>query len=81
MFYVGLIVILLFVIVIGMSRGAKQRERHNEDILRTLGNLQPTKNPGNIGGNSDPKFQFTKSHCGQKLMAAARTCPKCGVSL
>jgi hypothetical protein len=81
MTYIWLILGLLFIIIIGMSRGTKQRDKHNEDVLRALRNLQPPPNPGNVGNNTDPRFQFTKAHCGQKLMASARTCPKCGVKL
>ena len=81
MFYIGLIVILLFLVVKGLSSGAKQSAKQNKDMLRALGNLQSVKNPTNVGSNAEAKFQFTKSHCGQKLMAAAQHCPKCGVKL
>jgi hypothetical protein len=81
MFYVVLIIFLLFLILKGLGSGAKQREKHNEDVLRSLGNMQQVKNPENVGSSADPRFQFTKSHCGQKLMASARNCPRCGVKL
>lgn len=81
MVWIGLAILIVLVFIFKAAGAAStQQQVGNEEILQALREAQYRQDPSG-GSSMDPRFRFTKSHCGQKLMSAAQVCPKCGVRL